>query len=175
MLRSSKTVSLFRLIISKLDLLLTFFCFLFSLLSISSLSTLLSCGSICIEDFPSKFLSFPSSFFITVLHRQSFSFFSTFSFYFFSIWWFFKQGRLVALSDPFGGNLNSINDFLVLNIGWRVTKDRSISFEIGAWQQRDQCQNFSSGHNFMDKSEDCSQVSKKKPFQIIHYFFSCNQ
>ena len=79
--------------------------------------------------------------------------------------------HLVALSDPFGGNSDSINDFLVLNIGWRVTKDRSISFEIGAWQQRDRCQNFSSGHNFMDKSVDWSQVSKKKPFQIIHYFF----
>ena len=92
-------------------------------------------------------------------------------YFFFSSWWFFKQERLVALSDPFEENLNSINDFLVLNIGWRVTKDRSISFEIGAWQQRDRCQNFSSGHNFMDKSVDWSQVSKKKPLQIIHYFF----
>ena len=62
---SSKTFLLFRLIISKLGWLLTllsFFCFLFSLLWISCLSTLLSCGSICIDDCPSKFLSFPSWF-----------------------------------------------------------------------------------------------------------------
>ena len=77
----------------------------------------------------------------------------------------------VCIQHTFGENLNSINDFLVLNIGWRVTKDRSISFEIGAKHQRGRCQNFSSGHNFMDKSVDFSQVSKKKPFQIIHYFF----
>ena len=84
---------------------------------------------------------------------------------------FFKKGtngkvwyiaeRLVALSDPFGDNLNSIKDFLVLNIGWRVTKDRSISFERGAWQQRDRCQNFSSGHNFMDNTFDWSKIRKK--------------
>ena len=57
---------------------------------------------------------------------------------------------------------------MILNIGWHVTKDSSILFEICAWQQRDWCQNSSSGHNFMDKSVDCSQISKKWPFQIIY-------
>ena len=37
---------------------------------------------------------------------------------------------------------------------WRVTKNRSILFEIGVQLQRDQCQNFISGHNFMDKTFD---------------------
>ena len=59
----------------------------------------------------------------------------------------------------------------VVNEAFDVTKDRLIPFEIGDQQQRDWCQTFSSGHNFMDKSIDCRQVSRKKPFQIIHYFF----
>ena len=50
------------------------------------------------------------------------------------------------------------------NIVQRVTKDRMTLFEIDAQQHRDQCQNFSSGHNFMDKTVDSTQIGKKRPF-----------
>ena len=50
------------------------------------------------------------------------------------------------------------------NIVQRVTKDRMTSVEIDAQQHRDQCQNFSSGHNFMDKTVDSTQIGKKRPF-----------
>ena len=50
------------------------------------------------------------------------------------------------------------------NIDQRVTKDRMTSVEIDAQQHRDQCQNFSSGHNLMVKTVDSTQVSKKRPF-----------
>ena len=60
------------------------------------------------------------------------------------------------------------------NYPWilNVTKSRSISFEIGAQQQRDQCQNFSLGHNFMDKTFDWSKISKNWFHKIIHKFGS---
>ena len=50
------------------------------------------------------------------------------------------------------------------NIVQRVTKDRMTSVEIDAQQHRDQCQNFSSGHNVMDETVDSTQISKKRPF-----------
>ena len=50
------------------------------------------------------------------------------------------------------------------NIVQRVTKDRMTSFEIDAQQHREQCQNFSSGHNFRDKTVESTQISKKRPF-----------
>ena len=61
-----------------------------------------------------------------------------------------------------------------LNYPWNfhVTKSRSISFEIGAQHQRDQCQNFSLGHNFMDKTFDWSKISKNWFHKIIHKFGS---
>ena len=49
---------------------------------------------------------------------------------------------------------------LVDNETFDVTKNRLIPFKIGDQQQRDLCQNFSSGHNFMDKSVYFSQVNK---------------
>ena len=39
-----------------------------------------------------------------------------------------------------------------------------------AQHQRDQCQNFSLGHNLCHKNVDCSQISKRWPIQIIHEF-----
>ena len=50
------------------------------------------------------------------------------------------------------------------NIDQRVTKDRMTLFEIDAQQHRDQCQNFSSGHNLMDKTVNSTQINKKRPF-----------
>ena len=44
---------------------------------------------------------------------------------------------------------------LIDNEAFDVTKNRLIPFKIVDQQQRDRCQNFSSGHNFMDKSIDC--------------------
>ena len=42
-----------------------------------------------------------------------------------------------------------------------VTRNSSISYEIGAPQERDWCQNFSLGHNFGHSIVDCSQNGKK--------------
>ena len=47
-----------------------------------------------------------------------------------------------------------------LIIGQDVTNCWSISHEIGTQQQRDQCQNFSLGHNFCERIVDCSQIGK---------------
>ena len=46
-------------------------------------------------------------------------------------------------------------------IGQDVTTSWSISHEIGTQQQRDQCQNFSLGHNFCHRTVDCNQISKQ--------------
>ena len=61
-----------------------------------------------------------------------------------------------------------------LNYPWNlhVTKSRSILLEIGAQHQRDQCQNFSLGHNFMNKTFDWSKISKNWFHKIIHKFGS---
>ena len=49
-----------------------------------------------------------------------------------------------------------------------VTKSRGISSEVVAQQQRDQCQNFSLGHNFMDKTLKYFSRSENLPLKIIH-------
>ena len=63
-----------------------------------------------------------------------------------------------------------------LNYPWNfhVTKSRSISFEIGAQHQRNQCQNFSLGHNFMNKTFDWSKISENWFHKIIHKFWLCH-
>ena len=43
---------------------------------------------------------------------------------------------------------------LIIHQIWHVTKSGSILLDIGVPLQRDQCQNFSSGHNVMDKTFD---------------------
>ena len=49
-----------------------------------------------------------------------------------------------------------------------VTNSRGISSEVVAQQQRDQCQNFSLGHNFMDKTLKYFSRSENLPLKIIH-------
>ena len=46
----------------------------------------------------------------------------------------------------------------------------SISHEIGTQQQRDQCQNFSLGHNFCHRTVDCSQISIKWVIKIVRQY-----
>ena len=57
--------------------------------------------------------------------------------------------------------------FLSPYIGWRVTKDGCVSFEVGANEQGDQCQSFSLGHNFCYRPLDCCQISQKWLLWII--------
>ena len=46
-------------------------------------------------------------------------------------------------------------------MSWGVTKHWSVSYERATQQQRDQCQNFSLGHNICHIIVDCSQITKK--------------
>ena len=46
-------------------------------------------------------------------------------------------------------------------MSWGVTKHWSVSYGQATQLQRDQCQNFSQGHNFCHSIVDCSQIRKK--------------
>ena len=66
---------------------------------------------------------------------------------------------------------NKINNLI---ISQDVTKFWSISYEMGTQHQRDQCQNFSLGHNFCDITVGCCQINKKmtpKNYQLISHQF----
>ena len=75
----------------------------------------------------------------------------------YNIWWFWPQKMLDFMhSMIYFTWIKSRNDY---RLG--VTKRWSISYEQATQQQRNQCQNFSRGHNFCHSIVDCSQIRKK--------------
>ena len=53
---------------------------------------------------------------------------------------------------------------------WHVTKYRAIKIEMGVLHQLDQCQIFSCGHNFIDKTFKYCKINKNRHRLIIHRF-----
>ena len=53
---------------------------------------------------------------------------------------------------------------------WHVTKYRAIKIEMGVLHQLDQCQIFSRGHNFIDKTFKHCKINKNRHHLIIHRF-----
>ena len=53
---------------------------------------------------------------------------------------------------------------------WHVTKNRAIKIKMGVLYQLDQCQIFSRGHNFIDKTFKYCKINKNRHCLIIHRF-----